>query len=112
MTAKETSIGAVLAVVIAALLALGIMLLPFEAAGGIDCEAPLKGADPKEQAEAGFLRGREEAACNRGAGSRVTTGGITGSLYLLIGLAGVLAPQSRIEKALFNDEDVEQLYEG
>lgn len=111
MTGRETTIGAVLAVAIAVMLGLGVMLLPFEAAGGIKCEAPLQGAEPKERAETGFLIGREAAACERRSGSRVTTGAVGGSLYLLLGLASVLAPQSRIERALFNDEDVAELYE-
>lgn len=112
MTARETTIGAVLVVLLSVMMAVGFMLLPFEAAGGIDCEAPLEGGEPKERAERGFLIGREAEACDRRSGSRVTSGAVGGTLYLALGLAAVFAPQSRIERALFNDEDVEELYEG
>lgn len=111
MTVRQTAIGAALVVAIAVILAVGFMTLPFQAAGGIDCEAPLKGAEPKERAVGGFLMGREDEACERRSGSRVATGAISGTLYLLLGMAAVLAPQSRIERALFNDEDVAELYE-
>ncbi|MEO6121482.1 MAG: hypothetical protein ABIW46_05590 [Acidimicrobiales bacterium] len=111
MTGREGIIGGLLAVVVSVMMAIGIMLLPFQAAGGLDCESPLKGAEPKEEATEGFLVGREEAACSRRSGSRVATGAIAGSLFLIIGLGSVLAPQSRIERALFGDEDVVELYE-
>jgi len=112
MTARQQGIGVVLVIVISLMAALGFMMLPFTAAGGLECEAPLKGGEPKERATEGFLIGREDAACSRRSGSRVATGAISGGLFLLMGMASVLAPQSRIERALFNDEDVTELYEG
>jgi len=111
-TARDQAIGAALVVVISVVSALAFMLLPFQAAGGIDCEAPLRGGEPTERAMRGFLVGREDAACDRRAGSRVTVGAIGGGLFFVIGMASVFAPQSRIERALFNDEDVTELYEG
>lgn len=111
MTSRETAIATLLTVVIAVMFVLGFLLLPFDAAGTLECEGPLKGADPKAQATEGFLVGREEEACSRRAGSRVTTAAISGALYLMVGLAAALAPQSRIERALFGDEDVTELYD-
>jgi len=111
MTARDTAVGSLLALLIALMLGLGIALLPFEAAGGLSCASPLEGADPKEKATEGYLVGREESACSRRSGSRVTIAGISGTLFLFMGLGAVLTPESRIEKALFGDEDLEELYE-
>ncbi|MGH9157909.1 MAG: hypothetical protein ACRD1K_19210 [Acidimicrobiales bacterium] len=111
MKGEGPVLSGVLVVVISLMAAIGFMLLPFDAAGGVKCDSPLKGGEPKERVTEGFLVGREGAACSRRSGSRVATGAVGGTLYLLIGLAAVLAPQSRIERALFGDEDVTEVYE-
>lgn len=111
MSGRDQAVGGALAVVIAVLLAFSFALLPFEAAGGLKCEAPLQGAEPKEKATAGYLVGREDVACSRRSGSRVATAGVAGTLFLVIGLGSVFLPQSRIERALFGDEDVEEIYD-
>ncbi|MGH9165165.1 MAG: hypothetical protein ACRDZW_06605 [Acidimicrobiales bacterium] len=108
---RNQAVGGLLAVLIAVLLVLGFALLPFEAAGGLNCEAPLRGGDPEEKATEGYLVGREDVACSRRSGSRVTTAAVTGTLFLIIGLGSVFLPESRIERALFGDDDIEELYE-
>ena len=90
----------------------GYALLPFDAAGGLDCEAPLRGADPKEKATEGFLVNREEQACSDKSGSRLAVAGIVGLLYLIIGIGAVLASESGIERVLIGGEDPEEVFPG
>lgn len=110
MTGTAKSIGLVIAITLIGVLGYG--LLPFKAAGGLKCEAPLRGGDPKERATQGFLVGREDAACSSKQGSRLVIAGIVGILYLGIGTAAVVLPPSNFERVIFGGEDPEEVYPG
>ncbi|MGH9179157.1 MAG: hypothetical protein ACRD0N_11485 [Acidimicrobiales bacterium] len=92
--------AALLVVVIAIMGVLGYGLLRFEAAGGLKCDAPLRGADPREEVTEGFLVNREEQACSDESGSRLTVAGIVGILYLIIGMGAIFMGESPVEKML------------
>lgn len=100
-----------LVVAIAVIGVIGFALLPVRAAGGLRCEAPLRGADPTEVATEGYLVGREERACSDKSGSRLTVIGIVGVLYLVFGISAVVLPESNIERIAFGGEDPEDVYE-
>lgn len=89
---------------------LGVGLLPMHAAGGLRCEAPLRGADPKERATEGYLVNQESQACDAKSRSRLTVVGIAGVLYLVVGLGSVLLPESGLERVVFGGEDPEEVY--
>lgn len=111
MTPKDRGIAVVLAVAIGVIGMLGFGLLPVRAAGGLKCEAPLKGADPKEKATQGYLVNREEKACSDKSGSRFTVIGIVGVLYIAFAVSAVVLPESNIERIAFGGEDPEDVYE-
>lgn len=111
---KADSVGLRVGLVVAVALigVLGYGLLPFEAAGGLDCESVLRGADPKETATEGFLVNREEEACSTKSGSRVTVMAIMGLLYLAVGIGAAVMPESGIERVVFGREDPEEVFPG
>lgn len=111
MNPKDTGLALVLAIAVGVIGTLGFALLPVEAAGKISCEAPLRGAEPKERATQGFLVGRENTACNDKAGSRLAIVFIAGTLLTGLVVAAVALPQSNFERVAFNDEDPEEVYE-
>ena len=100
-----------LAVAIGVIGCLGFLLLPLEAAGGLDCESPLKGAEPKERATEGFLVNREDQACSDKSGSRVTVAAIVGLIWVTVGIGAVVLPESFVEKVVFGGEDPEEVFE-
>lgn len=112
MKSDSTTLRVVLVVAVALVGMLSYGLMPFEAAGGLDCEAALRGADPKERATEGFLVNREDQACSTKKNSRLTVMGIVGVLYLIVGLGAVLMPESGIERVVFGREDPEEVYTG
>lgn len=111
MTVKDraTAVGLVVAIGIIAMLAFG--LLPVRAAGRLKCDAPLRGADPKEMATEGYLVNREEKACSDKSKSRITIIGIVGVLYMSLGIAAIVLPESNFERIAFGGEDPEDVYE-
>lgn len=109
---NETGKSVALVVVIAVIAVLGFSLLPFKAAGGLRCDAPLRGGEPKERATQGYLVGREDMACGDKKGSRVAIAGIVGLLYLVVGTAAVVLPESNVERVVFGGEDPEEVYQG
>lgn len=111
VSAKDQSVAVALAVAIGILGMLGFGLLPVRAAGDLRCEAPLRGADPKEKATEGYLVNREDKACSDKAGSRLTIIGIVGVLYITFGVSAVVLPESNIERIAFGGEDPEDVYE-
>ena len=111
MKRDSTALRCLLVVGIGVIGCLGFLLLPFEAAGGLDCESVLKGADPKERATEGFLVNREEQACSDKSGSRVTITGIVGLLWLTVGIGAATLPESFVEKVVFGGEDPEEVFE-
>jgi hypothetical protein len=110
--ADSVALRVLLVVAVAVIGSLSYGLLPFEAAGGLDCEAALRGADPKETATEGFLVNREEQACNDKSGSRLTVMAIVGLLYLVVGIGAATLPESGIERVVFGGEDPEDVYTG
>ena len=112
MRGRDQTIAIALVVAVAVLGVLGYGLLRFEAAGGLNCDAPLRGADPREKATEGFLVNREDQACSDASGSRLTVAGIVGVLYLTIGIGAVTMPESGIEKVVFGGEDPEDVFPG
>ena len=100
MTMGDQAKAAVLVVVITIMGVLGYGLLRFEAAGGLKCDAPFRGADPRERLTEGFLVNREDKACSDESGSRLTVAGIVGTLYLVIGIGAIFMGESPIEKML------------
>lgn len=111
MKQDSVALRCLLVVAIGVIGCLGFLLLPLEAAGGLDCESPLKGADPKERATEGFLVNREEKACSDKSGSRVTVAGIVGVLWVTVGIGAALLPESFVEKVVFRGEDPEEVFE-
>ena len=111
MTPKDRSIAVALAVAIGVFGMLGFALLPLEAAGGLKCESPLKGSDPKERFTEGYLVNREDKACSDKSGSRITIIGIVGVIYIAFGVSAVVLPESNIERIAFGGEDPEDVYE-
>ena len=101
-----------LVVAVAIIGTLSYGLLPFEAAGGLDCDASLRGADPKETATEGFLVNREEQACSDRSGSRITVMGIVALLYMMVGVGAVVLPESGIERVVFGGVDPEEVFPG
>lgn len=112
MSAGEKTKALILVVAITFLGVIGYGLLRFDAAGGLDCDAPLRGADPREQFTEGFLVGREDKACSDKSTSRLTVGGIVGLLYLTVGIGAVLMPESGIERVIFGGEDPQDVFPG
>ena len=111
MTAKDQAVAVALAVAVAVMVAVGYALLPFTAAGGLECEAPLRGSDPKpDQRTAGFVLGREKGSCGRAGNGRLLSAGVAGMVFLGLGVGAAVLPESRMEKVLFDDEDVIDLY--
>ncbi|MGH9283449.1 MAG: hypothetical protein ACRD0S_11005 [Acidimicrobiales bacterium] len=110
MNAVDQAKAAVLVVAIAIIGVLSYGLLRFEAAGGLKCDAPLRGSDPREKATGGFLVNREEGACDAEGGSRLTVGGIVGFLYLVVGIGAVFMPESPVEKMIFGGQDPEDVF--
>lgn len=110
MKADSVAMRVLLVVAVAVIGALAYALLPYEAAGGLDCEAPLRGAEPKERATEGFLVNREDKACSDKSGSRLAVTGIVGILYLIIGVGAVVAPESGIERVVFGGEDPHEVF--
>jgi hypothetical protein len=110
---KQDSVAlrCLLAVAIGVIGCLGFLLVPLEAAGGLDCESPLKGADPKEKATEGFLVNREAQACSDKSGSRVTVTVIVGLLWITVGIGAATLPESFVEKVVFGGEDPEEVFE-
>lgn len=111
MSARDQAVAVVLAVAIGIVGMLGVGLLPVEAAGRLKCEAPLRGSDPKEMATEGFLVGREEVACSDKGKSRLAIVGLVGVLFIGLGVASIVLPQSNFERMAFNGEDPEDVYE-
>lgn len=109
---NDTRKSVALVIAITVIGVLGFVLLPFKAAGGLRCEAPLRGGDPKERATQGYLVGREEVACANKNGSRLAIAGVMGLVYLVVGTAAVVLPESNIERVVFGGEDPEEVYEG
>lgn len=112
MTTRDQTLTMVLVVVVALLAVIGYGLLDYEAAGGLDCRAPLRGAEPKERATEGFLVNREHQACDSKSKSRLTVAAIAGLLYLGAGIGAVLLPESGIERVVFGREDPEDVFPG
>ncbi|MGI8686470.1 MAG: hypothetical protein ACR2MO_15515 [Acidimicrobiales bacterium] len=111
MTPKERSIAVALAVAIGLIGMLSFAMLPVKAAGGLRCEAPLKGAEPKERATEGYLVNREDKACSAKSRSRLTIVAIVGVIYIAFGISAVVLPESNIERIAFGGEDPEDVYE-
>jgi hypothetical protein len=111
VTPQDRVKAVVLAVVIGLIGMLSFALLPLKAAGDLKCEAPLKGADPKERATEGYLVNREDSACSAKSKSRLTIVGIVGVLYIAFGVSAVVLPESNIERVAFGGEDPEDVYE-
>ena len=111
MTPKDRAKAVALAVAIGLIGALGFGLLPVRAAGRLRCDAPLRGAAPKEKATEGYLVNREEQACSDKSGSRLTIVFLGGVLYVAFGIAAVVLPESNIERVAFGGEDPEDVYE-
>lgn len=93
--------AAALVATAAVLAALAWMLLPFEGAGGLDCKAALFGSEPKERATTGYLVGQEEGVCQNRGNSRIVMSSIAGVVFLAVGVAAVLLPESQMERVLF-----------
>lgn len=110
MTDKNRTTSLVLAVVIALLFTIGWGIKPFEGAGGLDCDGPLRGAKPRERASGGFVFGREKSVCRRSAGGRLLVALLGGVVIGAVGVSSVLLPESRIERVVFGGEDPEDLY--
>lgn len=111
MKQDSVALRCLLAIAIAVIGCFGLLLLPLEAAGGLKCEAPLKGADPKERATEGFLVNREAQACSDKSGSRVTVTVIVGLLWLTVGVGAATLPESFVEKVVFGRQDPEEVFE-
>jgi hypothetical protein len=94
----------VVGAVVLASLAYGF--LPFEAAGGLDCGAPLRGSSPKERVTTGFLVGREKPTCDDKGKSRLIITGIAAVILLAIGTSAVLLPESQMERAMFSEDEL------
>ena len=112
VSAKDRAIAVVLAVAIGVIGMIGFGLLPVRAAGRLRCDAPLRGAHPKEKATEGYLVGREEQACKNKSGSRMTTILIAGVLFISFGVSAVVLPESNFERVAFGGEDPEDVYEA
>ncbi len=97
-----------MALVLAAALLVGLSygLLPFRAAGAIDCSAVLRGSDPEQQAETGFIAGQEERACRNKGSSRLFIGAIATLVLAVVGLGAVVLPESQMEQVLFGEEEL------
>ena len=111
MNAKDQTKAVALAIAIGLIGMLGVGLLPLKAAGALKCDAPLRGADPKERATEGYLVNREDKACSDKSKSRLTIIGIVGVLYITFGVSAVVLPESNIERIAFGGEDPEDVYE-
>lgn len=108
---KDRTVAVALVVAIALIGTLAIGLLPVRAAGRLKCDAPLRGAAPKEKATEGYLVNREKKACSDKSGSRLTILALAGVLYISFGIAAVVLPESNIERVAFGGEDPEDVYE-
>jgi len=111
VTSKEKALAVGLVVAIGIIGTLAFGLLPVRAAGRLRCDAPLRGADPKEVATEGYLVHREAPACSDKSRSRLTIIGIVGVLYISFGIAAVVLPESNFERIAFGGEDPEDVYE-
>ena len=87
------------------LAALGWMVLPFKAAGGLECKAALFGSAPKERGTTGYLVGQEKDVCRNRGNSRIVVSTIAGLVFLAVGVAAVLLPESQMERVLFGGGD-------
>ena len=112
MNGRDQGISVLLVIAITVIGVMAYGLLRFDAAGGLDCDAPLRGADPREKATEGFLVNREEKACDSAGKSRLTVAGIVGLLFLVMGIGAVVMPESGIEKVVFGGEDPEDVFPG
>lgn len=93
-------------VILSAVLAvLAFGLLPFRAAGALECGPALRGAEPKRDVTVGLLVGREASVCQDRGNSRLIIAGVTGFVLLVVGVGAVLLPESQMERALFGTED-------
>lgn len=95
--AALVAVSAVLAVV-------GYGLLPFRAAGALECGPALKGSEARRHVTVGLLVGREGEVCRSRGNSRLIVGGVTGIVLLVVGVAAVLLPESEMERALLGEE--------
>lgn len=111
MKQDSVAVRCLLVVAIGIIGCLSFLLLPFEAAGGLDCESTLEGADPKEKATEGFLVNREQQACSDKSGSRATVAVIVGLLWVTVGIGAATLPESFVEKVVFGGEDPEEVFE-
>lgn len=111
MTVKDRTTAIALVVAIGVIGVIGFGLLPLRAAGRLRCDAPLRGAEPKEKATQGYLVNRESRACSDKSGSRMTIILLAGVLYVSFGVAAVVLPESNIERVAFGGEDPEDVYE-
>ncbi len=105
MKAPTRATTAALVAAAAVLATLGWMLLPFDAAGSLDCEAALLGSKPEERRTTGYLVGQEKSACQNRGNSRLIVSGIAGALFAVVGVAAVLLPESQMERVLYGRGD-------
>ena len=94
-----------LVVASALLTVLAYALLPFRAAGALECSSALQGSKPERDVTVGLLVGREAAVCKDRGNSRLIIAGITGVVLLVVGVGAVVFPESQMERALFGTED-------
>lgn len=111
MKGDSLAVRCLLVVGVGVIGSLSFLLLPFEAAGGLDCEAALRGADPEERVTEGFLVNREEEACSDKSGSRFAVTGIVGLLWVVVGIGAATLPESFVEKVVFGRQDPEEVFE-
>ncbi len=97
--------AAALVAAAAILATLGWMVLPFKAAGGLDCKAALFGSTPKERGTTGYLVGQEEEVCSNRGNSRIVVSSIAGLVFLAVGVAAILLPESQMERVLYGGGD-------
>ncbi|MDP9071564.1 MAG: hypothetical protein M3N68_09860 [Actinomycetota bacterium] len=101
-----TSTGRLLPLVVASALltVLAFALLPFRAAGALECGPALRGSKPERDVTVGLLVGRERPVCQARGNSRLIAAGLAGVVLLVVGVGAVLLPESEMERAVFGEE--------
>lgn len=97
---------------VVAIVVLSIGLLPVKSIAGLECDAVLKGGEPKEDpAVMAPIRVRAEKLCGDATSGRKLAMFGVGIAVLIVGVGAVLAPADRLERYITNAGEAEARYE-
>lgn len=100
---KKTLVGAAVAILLLGVLI--YVLMPFRAAGDLECGAALFGAKPNRDTAQGLVLGREDQFCQSAANSRLIIAGVATLAALAVGIGAAVLPEGQFERVLLYGED-------